>query len=126
MALSEHAGRNGVASNKQTTPPGSYLHRPRATRNDPSLDHLVGAGEQRRLHRDAQRARRFEIDRQKHLRRKLDRQIPGSGSAQNSVYEAGASIVAPTQIDAVADKSASDDMLAISVDGRKPLLKCRH
>jgi hypothetical protein len=41
LVQSERASRNGVASNKRTTPPGSYLHRAAATRNDPSLDHLV-------------------------------------------------------------------------------------
>src|SRR5262249_52187404 len=47
LAQSGRAGRNGLALNKQTTPPGSYLHRPSAKRNGPSFDHLVGAGEHR-------------------------------------------------------------------------------
>jgi hypothetical protein len=32
---------------EQPHPVGAYLHQPAATRNDPSFDHLVGAGEQR-------------------------------------------------------------------------------
>jgi hypothetical protein len=75
LAQSRRAGRNGGASNKRTTPPASYLHRPSAKRNDPSFDHLVGAGEQHRGHLEAERSRRFEVDDQLVLRWRLHRQI---------------------------------------------------
>src|SRR5215831_8572 len=53
LAQSERAGRNGLASNKRTTPPGNYLHRPSANRNGPSCvdgprlarDHLACSAE---------------------------------------------------------------------------------
>ena len=54
LGASGRAGRNGLASDKQTTPPGSYLHRAAATRNDPSFDHLVGAAKQVRAYGDAE------------------------------------------------------------------------
>ena len=41
------------------------------------LDHLVGAGEQRRRNVDAKRLRGLEIDHQLELGRLLDRQIGG-------------------------------------------------
>jgi len=46
-------------------------------------------------------------------------------SVQNSVHEVGRSVVAPTQIDAVADKSPGNDMFAIPVDRRQSLLQRR-
>jgi hypothetical protein len=45
------------------------------------LDHLVGAAEQQRRHGHAQRARRLEVDRQKHLGWEFYRKIAGIRAA---------------------------------------------
>ena len=80
-----------------------------------SINHLVGAGEQRRGHVDAERLGGPQIDRQEHLGRELHRQVTRRSSAQDFVYKVGAAIKAPAQIDPIADQSASQDVLAISV-----------
>src|SRR5438132_11202436 len=46
----------------------------------PSFDHLVGAGEQRRGHIEANRSRGLEVDDEFVLRRKLYRQLRGVGA----------------------------------------------
>src|SRR5262249_22403986 len=45
-----------------------------------SLDHLVGAGEQRRWHVEAERPRSVEVDHQLELRRLHNRQVHGLGA----------------------------------------------
>src|SRR5215510_10467453 len=51
----------------------------------PSLDHLVGAGEQRRWNFEAQRLRGCQIDDEIELRRLLDRKVARLCPAQNLV-----------------------------------------
>src|SRR5262244_685957 len=50
-----------------------------------SLDHLVGAGDDRRRHVDAERLRGLEIDDHLDLGRKFDRQIAGLRALQNLI-----------------------------------------
>lgn len=90
------------------------------------LDHLVGVGKQSRWHGEAESLGRFEVDRQQHLRRKLDRQIARSSAVQDLVDERGGSVPAPVQIHAITGEPAGDDMLAISIDRRQPLRQCQR
>src|SRR5436305_15225109 len=59
------------------------------------LDHLVGAGEQRRWHLDAERLRGREIDDEIELGRLLDRKLARLGTAQNLIDIIGG---APKQV----------------------------
>jgi hypothetical protein len=51
------------------------------------FDHLVGPNEQ---HSEAKSLGRFEVDRQQHLRRELDRQIARSSAVPVDAYEKAA------------------------------------
>src|SRR5262245_42391166 len=51
----------------------------------PSFDHLVGAGEQRRRHVEAERVGSFEIDYQLVLYRELRRQVPRFCSLKDAI-----------------------------------------
>src|SRR5262249_59703701 len=87
----------------------------------PSFDHLVGAGEQCWRHGEAERLGSWKIDHEVKLGRKLHWQIARRRAVQDLVYERGATVETPAQIDAVTDQAASHDVLAISVDSGEPL-----
>ena len=59
------------------------------------LDHLVGAGDEQWRQVEAERASRFEVDRQIELGWQLDRQVGGLGALQDAVHIAGG---APEQV----------------------------
>ena len=55
------------------------------------FDHLVGAGEDQRRDREAERVRGLEIDDEIEPNRLLDRQVGGARSLQNPINIAGGS-----------------------------------
>src|SRR5215470_14197373 len=85
-----------------------------------SLDHLVGAGEQRGWDSDANGLGGSRIDNKLHLRRKLYRQIGWLRTFQNPVDEIGSSTKVLTQIDAIADQTTILDVLAEIKDRGQP------
>src|SRR5215467_7937393 len=121
LAQSGLAGRNGLASNKQTTPPGSYLHRPSAKRNGLSFDHLVSEGEEIVGDFQSEPPRGSQVDYQLEFGRLMDRQLRGAGALENS--RGVDAVLAVTLGDAhtVAQQSASDRIFAKLVDRRQPL-----
>jgi hypothetical protein len=54
----------------------------RCSKNSALFDHLVGGGEHRRWHRDAERLRSLEVDNQLELRRLLDGQLARPGALE--------------------------------------------
>src|SRR6267378_8330309 len=85
-----------------------------------SFEYLVGAGQQRGRHGEAQLLCCLQIDRQREFSRELDWQVTGDGTVQYLVHKIRGTMIAPAQIDPVADQSACDHMLTISVNRWQP------
>src|ERR1700756_493814 len=117
LAQSRRAGRDGGASNKRTTPPASYLHRPSAKRNDPSFDHLVGAREQRGRNFKAKRAGGGQIDDQLKLARLHYRQVGRLSTLEDFAGVDADLTVRFRRARSVAHEAASFRILAYIVDG---------
>src|SRR5262249_60188720 len=73
----------------------------------PLLDHLVGAREQRPGHLDAERPRGLEVDHQRILYRRLDRQVGCLLTPQNAIDVAGGLPMLLDVIGSVGDQPAA-------------------
>ena len=73
------------------------------------FDHLVGAGEQRWRHREAERLGSLEIDHQLVLGRRLHRQVGRLLALEDAIDIAGGAPVLVEQIGPVGDQAAAGD-----------------
>src|SRR5262249_28419973 len=89
-----------------------------------SFNHFVGAGEQCWRHGEAERLGSWKIDHELKLGRKLHWQIARRRAVQDLVYERGATVETPAQIDAVTDQAAVIDGFAPCVDRRQSRRLC--
>src|SRR5215813_15283258 len=83
------------------------------------FDHLVGAGEERRRYGEAERIRRFEIDRQVVLGRRLYRQVGGLLALEDAVDVARGMLVLVDVISPIGDQAAAGDEEAIVIHRRE-------
>src|SRR5262249_27931748 len=84
-----------------------------------SFDHLVGTGEQRRWHFEAERSRRFEVDDQLVLRWRLHRQIGWLLAFQDAIDVTRRAPVLIDEIRPVGDQAATADIKTGVVDDRQ-------
>jgi hypothetical protein len=85
------------------------------------LDHLVGAGEQRRRHREAERAGRLEIDHELELGRLMHRKACRLLALEDAVDVAGSAPVEISRVGPVGDQAAICDGDALGVHGGQPM-----
>src|SRR6516162_7056180 len=93
--------------------------RPQAAIKAGLFNHLVGAGEQRRRHVEAERLGSREVDHQFVFDRRLHRQVGWLLALEDTVDVAGGTAILVTQIAPVGDQAAGADEVAEGVDRRK-------
>jgi hypothetical protein len=84
-----------------------------------SLDHVIGAREQRRRHVEAERLGCLEIDDKFELGGKLDRQVAGRGTFEDFVDVDDSAPIGLSDIDPIARKPAGNDTAAFRKDQRQ-------
>src|SRR6266498_4461948 len=89
MSASPRKRTNGQASRQVGFVPHKQTHA--AQQTTLLFDHLIGAGEQRRWHLEAESLSGLEVDDQFVLGRRLDRQVGGFLPLEDAVYVCGRS-----------------------------------
>ena len=83
-----------------------------------SLDHLVGAREQRRWHVEAERFGGLEVDHQLILGGVLHRQISRLLALENAIDVAGREPLLVYQVSPVRDQATAGDEMTLEIDRR--------
>src|SRR6516165_11228230 len=90
-----------------------------------SLDHLVGAREQRRRNFKAERLRSGQVNDEIELGRLLNRDVVRLRSAQNLVYKFGGASVEVLEVSSIGHQPSRLDILASDEHGRQPRGRCQ-
>src|SRR5438876_7753419 len=96
---------------------GTYAFRPRAS-SIGSFDHLVGAGEQRWRHFEAEDLRSCQVNDKIELGRLLDRYLSRFRTAQNLVDEVGSARELARKVWSIGHQTARFDVLPMAVHRR--------